>query len=249
MKFWESQTMASRAGGSGLRPRRRSIVAAGGFVAVAAALVFFPGLFTITDVRFSGCGSVPVDSLETVRIGLVGKNLATVSTNWARERLMANAEVEAVVFKRRFFHTLECRMQQRQPVALLLAGSALEVDREGVIIPRRAGHGDIDLPVITGIGDRALRKESGHRSLARAVEVLRLFREEGFSPASQLSEIHVDGDDIDLVWMGSGTLIRLGRDEYASRVRKLKAVTTVLRDRERYPALIDLRFDKQVIIR
>jgi cell division septal protein FtsQ len=241
--------MASRSGRARFRPRRRTLIVTAACVAAVAAVVFAPGLFTVTAVRFYGGGSVPKDSLETVRIGLIGKNLVTLSTGWARERLTACSEVESVAFKRRFLHTFECHVRIREPVAILCAGTVFEVDREGVVIPRRAGRGDIDLPVITGISERALRQERGRNSLARAVEVLGLIGAEGFSPAKELSEIHVDGEDIDLVWMGSGTLIRLGRDNYMSRVRKLRAVSSVLLDRERLPLLIDLRFDRQVIIR
>ena len=79
--------------------------------------------------------------------------------------------------------------------------------------------------------------------------MLRLFKELGFSPAKQLSEIHIAGDEIDLVWMGTGTLVRLGRDEYAMRVRKLRTVFGILNDREQFPKLIDLRFDRQVVVR
>jgi cell division septal protein FtsQ len=249
MKFWESQGMASRGASRRFRIPRRPLAGAAAALAAAAAAVFCTGLFTVTTVRFHGCASVPEDSLEIVRIGLIGRNLATLRTGWARERLASFREVESVRFARRPFHTIECRLVKREPVALLAAGSLMEVDREGVVLPPRAGRGDIDLPVITGIGERSLGREAGRRNLARALEVLRLIRAEGFSPAKQVSEIHVDGDDIDLVWTGSGTLIRLGRDEHASRVRKLKAVNTVLLDREGHPEIIDLRFNRQVIIR
>ncbi len=249
MKFWESQGMVSRGAERRPLPSRRVLVAGAAALAAVAIVVLGTGLFTVTTVRFHGCASVPKDSLETVRIGLIGKNLVTLRTGWARERLASFREVESVRFARRPFHTLECRLVKREPVALLAAGSILEVDREGTLLPRRAGRGDIDLPVITGIGERSIAKESGRKSLARALEVLRLIRAEGFTPARQISEIHVDGDDIDLIWTGSGTLVKLGRDEHASRLRKLKAVGTVLLDSERYPAIVDLRFDRQVVIR
>jgi len=81
------------------------------------------------------------------------------------------------------------------------------------------------------------------------VEILDLFKKLGLSPARQLSEIHVSGENVDLVWMGTGTLVRLGRDGYASRVRKLKTVLSILSDGERFPSVIDLRFDRQVVVR
>lgn len=249
MKFWESQTMASQRAPRRIRPGRRTLIATAAAIAAATAVVFCTELFTVATVRFHGCASIPKDSLEIVRAGLIGKNLLTLRARSARERLASFGEVESVRVTRRFFSTVECRLTKREPVALLLAGSMREVDGAGTVLPKRAGRGDIDLPVITGISERSVRKESGRRNLTRALEVLRLIRAEGFAPARQVSEIHVDGDDIDLVWTGSGTLIRLGRDEHAIRLQKLKAVSTVLLDREQRPAVVDLRFDRQVVIR
>ena len=249
MKFWEAHGMAAREATPKPRIPRKLRALAAGIIAVAVCIVLWPGVFVITDVEFHGCGAIPRDSLKRVRALLIGKNLATASVAGARTRLLEFPEVQDVVFKRRFRHTLECYLVKREPVALLVAGDILEVDGDGVIIPRRSGCGDIDLPVITGIDKRDLCARKGARGIERAIEVLTLFRDLGFSPAKQLSEIHVDGDDVDLVWMGTGTVVRLGRDDYANRVRKLRTVFGILNDREQFPQLIDLRFDRQVVVR
>jgi cell division septal protein FtsQ len=249
MKFWESHGMVVRGASTGPRIPKKWFVLPAAIIAAAASVALWPGVLTITDVRFNGCGTIPRDSLEGIRRGFIGRNLATVSCAEARERLLSYPEVRDAVFRRRPRHTLECYLIKREPVALLLAGDILEVDADGIVIPRRAGKGDIDLPVITGIDGRNIDAKDGAQGIGRAIEVLRLFKELGFSPAKQLSEIHVDGEDVDLVWMGTGTLVRLGRDEYASRVRKLRTVFGILNDREQFPRLIDLRFDRQVVVR
>ena len=241
--------MAARGASSEHRTPAKWLALPAAILTAALCAALWPGVLTITDVEFHGCGSVPRDSLKRVRAMLVGRNLATASIAEARERLLELPEVREVVFNRRFRHTLECRLVKREPVALLVAGDLLEVDDEGVIIPRRSGNADVDLPMITGINQRELRTGAGSPSITRAIEVLTLFRDLGFSPAKQLSEIHVEGENVDFVWMGTGTLVRLGRDEYANRVRKLRTVIGILNDRERFPRVIDLRFDRQVVIR
>jgi cell division septal protein FtsQ len=249
MKFWEARGMAARGASSEPRIPKKWLALPAAILAAAACVALWPGVFVITDVEFQGCGAIPRDSLKRVRASLIGKNLATVSVAGARARLLEFPEVRDAVFRRRFRHTLECRLVKREPVALLIAGDILEVDGDGVVIPRRSGSADVDLPVITGISQREMCGSAGAKSVVRAIEVLTLFKDLGFSPAKQLSEIHVDGDDIDLVWMGTGTLVRLGRDEYANRVRKLRTVFGILNDRDQFPQLIDLRFDRQVVIR
>jgi len=249
MRYWESTGMAVRGASKRRRvsPKWLALAAAG--VAVVAAVALWSGIFIITDVQFFGSGTIPQNSLKRIRAGLVGRNLLTVSFSDARETLLAFPEVRDAAFKRRSPHAVQCRIVKREPVALLVAGDILEVDSEGVIIPRRAGKGDVDLPVITGIGPREIGKRSGTRSIECAVEILELFKKLGLSPAKQLSEIHISGEDVDLVWMGTGTLVRLGRDQYASRVGKLKTVLGILNDREQFPSVIDLRFDRQVVVR
>jgi cell division septal protein FtsQ len=249
MRYWESTRMASREPSHRRTVSRKWLAIAASVVAAAAGVALWSGIFIITDVQFFGGGTIPQDSLKRIRASLIGRNLATVSFSDARETLLAFPEVRDVVFNRRPRHAVECRVVKREPVALLVAGDILEVDGEGVIIPRRAGKGDVDLPVITGIGPREIGEPSGERSIECAVEILELFKKLGLSPAKQLSEIHISGEDVDLVWMGTGTLIRLGRDQYASRVRKLETVLEILNDRERFPSVIDLRFDRQVVVR
>ncbi|MCX5754388.1 MAG: cell division protein FtsQ/DivIB [Candidatus Krumholzibacteria bacterium] len=249
MRYWESTRMASRESSTRRRVSGKWLALAAGGLAAIAAVALWSGIFIITDVQFFGDGTIPQDSLKRIRAGLIGGNLVTVSFSDAREALLAFPEVRDAVFVRHPWHAVECRVLKREPVALLVAGDILEVDGEGVIIPRRAGKGDIDLPVITGIDPREIGKRSAARSIECAVEILGLFKKLGLSPAKQLSEIHISGEDIDLVWMGTGTLIRLGRDQYAGRVRKLESVLGILNDRERFPSVIDLRFDRQVVVR
>jgi cell division septal protein FtsQ len=249
MSYWHPTSMASREASRGRRIPRKWLAISAGVVAAAAAVALWSGIFIITDVQFFGGGTIPQDSLKRIRASLMGRNLVTVSFSDARKALLEFPEVRDAVFQRRPWHAVECRVEKREPVALLVAGDNFEVDGEGVVIPRRAGNGDVDLPVITGIGPQELGERSGARSIERAVKILELFKKLGLSPSRQLSEIHVSGEDIDLVWMGTGTLVRLGRDQYASRVGKLKTVLGFMNDGEQFPSVIDLRFDRLVVVR
>jgi cell division septal protein FtsQ len=255
MRYWDAAETTARAAGAtnerrgGRRLSRKWLFVPAVALAAAGAVALWSGIFIITNVQFFGGGTIPQQSLKRIQAGLVGKNLVTVSFAEARASLLEFPEVRDAEFRRRPRHGIECRISKREPVALLVAGDILEVDAEGVIIPRRAGRGDIDLPVITGIPPREIKERSESPGVGRAVEILALLKKLGLSPAKQLSEIHVAGEDVDLVWMGTGTLVKLGRDEYASRIRKLQTVVGILNDSDRIPRVIDLRFDRQVVVR
>ena len=71
----------------------------------------------------------------------------------------------------------------------------------------------------------------------------------GFSTAGELSEIHIQNDEVMLVLMRTGTLVRLGSENFARRIQKLYAVYGVLDDDGSFPDMIDLRFNRQVVVR
>src|SRR5690606_8770356 len=72
----------------------------------------------------------------------------------------------------------------------------------------------------------------GRESLARAVEVARMYESMGLGRLQRLSQIHVDEVmGISLVTEETGTEIRLGRGRYEERLRRLEVVQSTLIER------------------
>jgi len=232
------------------RPGRAVWFAAAATAAAGAAawIVFLTGLFEIRELGVHGGGNLPIESLRGKVSAYQGANVFLVPLGELRELLMEDPAVGTVTFKRRLPNRLDCYLRQRQPAALLWIGEMAEVDAEGVVIPAGLHSTEIDLPVITGIGREELG-DQGRLKILRALAVLGLLGRFGFSPAEQLSEIHVDGEEISLVWMGTGTLVRVGSESYEERIRKFRAVYPALVEQGRLPAEVDLRFDRQVVVR
>lgn len=215
----------------------------------ALFLLFGTERFALEKMDFYGVSSLPADSLRVVETSMLGKNILTISLSSVRERLLRFPEIREVVFKRRLCRRIDCYLIQREPVAILAGDRLYEVDSEGVVIPRRAGKADIDLPIITGIGLEDLETEEGAGRMRMAMSVLETLNDYGFSTAEELSEIHIQNDEVLLVLMGTGTLVRLGSDNFARRIQKLYAVYGVLDDEGVFPDMIDLRFNRQVVVR
>lgn len=223
-------------------------------VAAGLYVIFMTDSFALKEVKVLGSAGLPMDSLRTVTAGLVGKNMFMASLEGVRRDLMHFPAVRDVTFRRRLFHRLDCYLRSREPVALVAAdrnpgGALLEVDSEGVIMPRGSGSAEIDLPVITGIGHGEVLDEEDTRKIHEALQVLQLLHSFGFSPAEQLSEIHFERDEMIVILMGTGSTVRVGRGEYREKIRKLRAVYAVLDEQERFPDMIDLRFERQVVVR
>lgn len=231
--------------------RRVWLLPAGMAVALAAILctVFLTGFFDVHEIRVHGSRNLPLESLNAKAEEWVGANVFTISLSDIREMLKSDPSVGSVKFRRRLPHRLDCYLREREPVALINLEKIAEVDADGNVIPAGDRSMDIDLPVITGLAGSDMKEDSGKNKVGKALKVLELLKEFGFSPAEQLSEINMDGEDVVLVWMDSGTLVRVGRDGFEERIRKFRAVFPSLLEQGGLPDLIDLRFDRQVIVR
>jgi cell division septal protein FtsQ len=239
-------------------PRGRLHMAApiGVAVVICAGLYFFlvTDHFSLREVQVLGGSGLPIDSLRMVTAGLVGENIFTVPLGTVRRELMRFPEVKEVTFRRRLFHRLDCYCKGREPAVLIAVDAArgqdlIEVDAEGVLVPRNEGATEIDLPVVTGIGRDEIGTESGRRKIDDALELIVCLRSFGFSPAEQLSEIHFEGEEMMVILIGTGSTVRVGRGEYRTKIRKLRTVYAALDEQDRFPDLIDLRFERQVIVR
>lgn len=223
-----------------------TVLAAGG----AVWLVLQTDRFLVREVTVRGAAGVPVDSIRVVADRYIGANLVTLPVDRIKREIRRFPEVSDVQLRRRLFHEIDLYVTGRKPVLLVSrdGGGFVELDETGMIV-RRAGGGEIDLPLLTGISVGDLETEEGRRLVGRAIEVLRLLGEFGFPPHEHLSEIHVGGRDLDLVWMKSGTLIRAGNGDYREKIMKLRAVYGALEEEGRLPSLVDLRFERQVVVR
>ncbi len=220
-------------------------------LALAAILyaVFLTGFFRLDEICVHGSRNLPVESLREKMDEWVGANVFTVSLSDIRETLKSDPTVGRVTFRRRLPHRLVCYLREREAVAMIRLDTMAEVVAAGVVFPWNGRSIDIDLPVITGLAAKDMEEDSGKERIGKALEVLGLLKEFGFSPAEQLSEINITGDDVILVWIDSSTRVKVGRDGFEERIRKFRAVYSSLRERGGLPGLIDLRFDRQVIVR
>lgn len=210
-------------------------------------LWFFTGVFNVQKINMYEGTDLPVDSLLKSADEYVGCNIFMIPLGSLKRKLLEYNDVADVVFRRKFFHSIDCYLKARKPVAAVLCGELREVDESGVMLSGRVTEESVDLPVITGIED--IDTEEGKKELKTALEVLGLLKECGFSPARQLSEIHIENEEIILVWMDVGSVIRLGKEEFEERIHKLKSVYSVLKEQKSFPKLVDLRFSRQVVIR
>jgi len=208
--------------------------------------------FRITDVEISG--------LESVERGEVLELLAlTYETSvWGdldawEDRLAGHPLLEEARVRRRIPGTLVVDVVERRPVALAPTPTLEPVDRKGVLLPLDPAERRMDLPILDvrelpAPGARLLPT----RDRVLAGEVARLL-EADTSFQQMVSEVAWGGDQNTLVvrWSEPPVEFLVASGTPGSRLREGLAVLSdaLARDTGSSPAVIDLRYADQVVVR
>jgi cell division septal protein FtsQ len=194
---------------------------------------------TPADVR----ASIPVDS---------GDNLLLVEEERVARAVRKNARVESVRVSRSP-GTLHVRILERRTHVLVSAGTLLEVDSTGCILPPLSRGFVPDRPVVTGLS-LSTRKPGAHVTSARLRDVLRLvtlLEAPGVGLLDEISEI-VANDARSVTLRTARDQIPMLVDPVRATPSSLRALAVALRDvrdRNRPVRVMDARFRGQVVVR
>jgi len=223
------------------------------FLVIAVAgivwLFLYSPVFEVRDVSYHGKVRVPEQKLSAAEEAIVGRSMFLVSLDSLRRLIESYPEVKKVIFKRKLFHTIDCYLIERKPVALILSPSVYGVSEDCVLLKNDLNPDYMDLPMITGLSAKELGTEKGMEKIRKAITVLNLFKQSGFEGEIEVSEIFIRDGDVSMVIGSKGTVIRFGKDKYDKAIRKLRAVFGILAREKHFPSVVDLRFDGQVVVR
>lgn len=218
------------------RPWRRvAVVFALGLLLLAAL-----GL-RVGEVRVRGAVAADADRLAGLLRPELGERWLLAGRGGLEASLAEDPWVEWVEITRRLPGTLVVRVHERTAM-LVLPGGEAAVDAAGHRLPWRAGMEWAGLPVLELPGD-----EPWERHWPQVQDLVAAVGRAGWPLRSPLRAIVVgEGGELQLR-TEAGTTLRLGGGSYAERLHRLAGA----RDRlEPGPGdVIDLRFDRQVILR
>ena len=171
------------------------VVTTGGLV----WLLFFSPVFEVREVNYHGKVRVPEERLNAAEKQILGRSMFLAPFDSLRNLIESYPEVKKVVFRRKLFHTIDCYLIERKPVALILNPTVFGVSEDCVLLRRDLDPDCMDLPMITGLSTKDLMTQKGMERLKKAITVLNLFKESGFEGEIEVSEIYVRGEDISMV--------------------------------------------------
>lgn len=201
--------------------------------------------FAIESIEVEGLKRMDkAELLEAAGIEL-GRNAFEQGPEAVRARLLAHPWLSSAEVTRRLPGRFEIKVQEREPVALLLveacggadgqsedplcdeASSLYLVSEAGHVFKRLEGEDPVDLPVITGADRKRFSAGSEFQRgvLLDAVALLSAYRGVGLWQRLPIGEIHIEPNDALSVYVGEQlTLVRLGHSPFEQKLRRMKKV-------------------------
>jgi cell division protein FtsQ len=172
-----------------------------------------------------------------------------------RGNILKQPFIKDVAINREFPSTLRIAVDERRPVAILSNINLLYVDQEGYLLPHTSSKEVFDLPIISGMKP-PINVMPGEKiesaRLQAALEIFSVAKEVDEELYHFISEVNLnDGSDILIYSTQSGMPIIFGEGEVR---RKMVYLDAFLKQHARSQGpenitYVDLRFDKQVVVR
>jgi hypothetical protein len=208
--------------------------------------------FQVRRIEIVGCSGLTPDSVRASLPVEEGENLLLLPLDRVAEAVERNVRVESVRVTRSP-GTLHVRLRERRAFVLVSAGTLLEVDSTGLILPPLPGGAVPDRPVVTGLS-MATRKPGARVTSPRLLGVLGLVRDLEAPDVRLLHEISeiAAGDGRTLTLRTAGDQVPILVDPLRvtpASLRALGATLHDLRERHRIVLGLDARFRGQVVVR
>ena len=207
--------------------------------------------FAVVRLKAIGNARLSEGEVEGLLDGLKGRNIMTTRLEPWRQRLLASPWVREASLRRALPGTIEVRITERVPMAVVRSGdSLLLIDEQGAIVdefgPR---YHSLDLPIVEGLVERHGKEAvpDGAR-VALVAGALVSLREAGlFARVSQI-DVH-DARNLAVMLMGDPVLLYVGRERFGERVQGYLDMKDRLARMVEQVEAVDLRFENRVYVR
>lgn len=248
--------------------RRRAVTALGSLRRIAAAAgvaALFAGA-GVALLRFEDWAvEHPYFAVRRIAVDAHGKLPAGQVVEWAGLRpgmsiwkvdpaavtaaLRSHPRIRGAAVERLLPSEVRVWVEEREPVAVLLAREPAFVDRDGAIFPPLAGEALEGLPYVTGIRDQELRERPYRvrEQLRAAAAAIHLWDAHPDWPA--ISELRPQGDDLLVLPVRTPLVVRLGGEAREDAFARLAAILDLWQGRESQLAAIDVSLPGQAIVR
>lgn len=124
--------------------------------AVLAFFVYVP-LFTLNEIRLDGAKYLTEEDVMKIGEIYMGEPLFKLETDVVQTRLSKDLRIEEVTVRRKLPHTLEIKIKERRPLAMIQCNYGyLDLNHDGTILDSYKDLKSMQIPMITGVTVRDL---------------------------------------------------------------------------------------------
>ncbi len=235
---------------------KRLLAAAAFSVLVLSSLHLYNYLTTaewlaVEEIQLEGVCRINPAVLETLLDDIRGQNILLISLDRYTQRIAGHPRIREATIRRVLPNRVVCRVEEREPVALIFAGRFFEVDAYGMVLGEDDLSQVLDLPIITGISkdDASEGRICKDARLQDALETLEYCKRFGGRFAQDISELKVGTGGITIVSLKENSTLLLGDSDYENRLKKYFLLRDSITEQEQSAKVIDLRFEDQVVFR
>jgi cell division protein FtsQ len=180
-------------------------------------------VFKVKEVSVRGLKELTEKEILTLAAIPPQQNLLAINTEALVKRLSANPWVKNVYVGRELPDRLVLEVRERSPVAMVKRASDLYLmDNEGFAFKRVSRGDEVDLPLLAGIDGKEKEKS---RIFLNTLNMLKTVSASGkFNYLGAISEVNVDDVFGLSVLTDTGLYLKLGRDNYESKLKQLNVV-------------------------
>ncbi len=156
-------------------------------------------------------------------------NILAVNTDALERRISANPWVKAVYVGRELPDRLVLDVRERTPVALVKQGGNFYLmDKNGFVFKKLAQDDEVDLAIVTGVN---IETKEASVMLPEALKLLDKLGADQYASLGTISEVHIDEVFGLSILTNKGLHLKLGRDNFESKIRQLDIVLADLEKR------------------
>jgi cell division septal protein FtsQ len=190
--------------------------------------------FRVREVEIEGCCKVSPEAVRSLIMIEGMPNLFSLRLGEIARRLERHPWIDRLAIRKVFPDKVKIQIEERRPVAILQLEELYYIDAKGVIFsPARDGDG-YNFPFLTGLTRQVFDRdpEASRDLIMKALDFLRVAEREKVSPLEEISEIHLSRSfGMDCYTRANGLEVKMGRDSFGEKLRRLSIVWSDLQKR------------------
>jgi len=208
--------------------------------------------FRVREVEVEGGQKIPKETLLSLTKVEGMPNLFSVELKEVVKRLESHPWIEQVRVKKVFPNKILIQVEEKKPMAIIQLGELYYIDTRGEIFSAVGERDGFNYPYLTGLTRQVLEKDPAEakRLINKALELLRIVRQEKISPFEEISEVHMEKVfGIECFTKAEGVEVKLGWEEFGEKMKRLSLVWADLRKKGCSAVSIDCSDLRRVVVK